>query len=157
MCSAVSSQLYSNKNDITALCLLYSCRMNTSHHVHEPAPFFSDNMHYSHIFWHYPSCCARNVNYTRSIHTITSPTQPDLLRIQRGDMFRLSKSHPQAFHWLWTSGVLQCSCKCRVTIFRSFEMRTLYYSVLISKLKNEDTIILPAIDSILRLVNCLKS
>jgi hypothetical protein len=41
----------------------------------------------------------RFLNYTGSVHTIISPTQPNLLCIQRGDMFRLSQSHPQAFHY----------------------------------------------------------
>jgi hypothetical protein len=43
------------------------------------------------------------VNYTSSVHTIISPSQPNLLCIQRGDIFQLSQSHPQAFPWFLTS------------------------------------------------------
>jgi hypothetical protein len=56
-----------------------------------------------------------SINYIRSIHTITSPIQPSLLCIQRGYMFRLAQSHPQAFHWLLNSSVLQCSRKWNPT------------------------------------------
>jgi hypothetical protein len=55
-------------------------------------------------------------NYTRIVHTIISPAQPNLLCIQRSDMFRLSQGHPPAFPCLWTSGALQCS---RNTIYVS--------------------------------------
>jgi hypothetical protein len=38
------------------------------------------------------------LNYNRIAHTKISSTQPVYLRIQRGDMFRRSQSHPQAIH-----------------------------------------------------------
>jgi hypothetical protein len=38
------------------------------------------------------------VGYTRSVHTIISPTEPNVLCIQRGTTFRLSQSPPQAFN-----------------------------------------------------------
>jgi hypothetical protein len=67
--------------------------------------------HHSVFIKYYPSRCARNINYTRGVHTIISPTQLTLLYIQRCDMFRRSRHHPQAFYCLWTNRVPQCSRK----------------------------------------------
>jgi hypothetical protein len=44
------------------------------------------------MFLYYPPHYARYINYIRGIHKIISPTQPNLLCVERGDMFRLTQA-----------------------------------------------------------------